>query len=81
MIIQKVKVKPGSGKNRLMILEDGSWEVSLRAKPIDGEANAELIKFLSEKLKLAKSKIVIEKGLNTRFKTLSIYADKIEIAV
>jgi uncharacterized protein (TIGR00251 family) len=67
-----VKVKPGSSKNQLTVLEDGSWVINLRAKPIDGEANIELVKFLSEKLNISKSKIVIEKGLNARYKTLSI---------
>jgi uncharacterized protein len=79
MIKQRVKVKPSSSKNQLIVLEDGSWEIKLLAKPIDGEANIELLHFLSKKLNIAKSKIVIEKGLTTRYKTLVIHEDVINI--
>ena len=72
MIKQRVKVKPGASKNQLTVLEDGSWEIKLTAKPVDGEANMALINFLSERLNIAKSHIVIEKGFRSRHKTLKI---------
>ena len=76
---KRVKVKPGSSKNELIVHDDGNWEIKLRAKPVDGEANIQLVNFLAEKLNIAKSKIVIEKGHTTRYKTLVIHEDVINI--
>lgn len=72
MLTKHIKVKPGSSKNELIIDENNNWLVKLRAKPIDGEANSALIEFLSKKLKISKSRITLEKGSTSRFKTLQI---------
>jgi len=43
MIIE-IHVKPGSNENK--ILEKGTvWKIAIKAKPEEGKANAELIKF------------------------------------
>jgi uncharacterized protein YggU (UPF0235/DUF167 family) len=75
MITKRVKVKPGASKNELIIDEGNNWIIKLRAKPIDGEANVALVEFLSEKLKISKSRITIQKGLTSTFKTLVIEGD------
>ncbi len=47
-------------------------KVRITAPPVDGEANAALRDFLSEALKVPKSKVVLEKGGISRFKTFEI---------
>jgi uncharacterized protein (TIGR00251 family) len=46
--------------------------VRIAAPPVDGKANAELRDFLAKSLGLAKSKVVLEKGSSSRFKTFEI---------
>lgn len=77
MLKIRVKVKPGSSRNELTIIQPDNWQIRLRAKPIDGEANQALIAFLSEELDISKSKIHIEKGLTSQYKTLLIDTDKL----
>lgn len=72
MIKVRITVKPGTSVNELKIMEPGNWQVKLRAKPVDGEANKALLEFLSKKLNIGKSKIRIEKGLTSRYKIVVI---------
>jgi uncharacterized protein len=72
MPVIRVKVKPNSSRNQLSKVSETEWEVKIKAKPIDGEANRALIEFLSEELNIAKSKINIVKGLQSGFKTIQI---------
>ncbi len=67
----EVKVVPGAKKDFLKE-EEGRWKIYLRAPALEGRANKALIKFLSERLKVAKSQIEIIKGLKSRRKTIKI---------
>lgn len=49
--------------------------VRVAAPPIEGKANAELGKFLAKVLKLPKSKVVLDKGNASRFKSFEIPDD------
>lgn len=75
MITQRIKVKPGSYKDEIIIDENNDWTVKIRAKPIDGEANVYLINYLSKQFNTNKSAIRIEKGTSNQYKTLSISMD------
>jgi len=46
--------------------------VRVAAPPTEGKANAELRAFLAKALGLGKSKVVMEKGSSSRFKTFEI---------
>jgi uncharacterized protein YggU (UPF0235/DUF167 family) len=72
LIYKTLKVKPNSHQNKLTILDDGTWLVSLTALPIKGEANKELLAFLASSLKIPKSKINILKGSQSRYKRVEI---------
>jgi uncharacterized protein (TIGR00251 family) len=78
MIIRRIRVKPGSFKDEIIIDENNEWIVKIRAKPINGEANEYLIKYLAMKLKVNKSSINIEKGTTNQFKTINVHMDTIE---
>lgn len=67
-----VQVKPGAARDSVEVLEDGSYVVRLRAKPIDGAANKALIELLSKTLGVPKSRISIDRGANARFKKVLI---------
>jgi hypothetical protein len=77
MIIQHIRVKPGSFKDEIIIDENNEWIVKIRAKPINGEANEYLIKYLAMELNVNKSSINIEKGTTNQFKTISVNMDTI----
>lgn len=71
-MIYEVTVKPNSKKGPLVVAEGDRLTVYLREKPIDGEANAALIKLLAQHFDVSKSQIVIKSGHKSRQKLISI---------
>ncbi|MCV3215695.1 DUF167 domain-containing protein [Plectonema radiosum NIES-515] len=69
---KKVKVKPNSKEQKIEEQPDGSLTVHLKSPPVDGKANEELIKLLSEKFDVPKSYIRIKAGLSSRQKLVEI---------
>ena len=68
----QVKVKPNARASRLEQLADGSWSAQLRAAPVDGAANEELIALIAAQFGVAKSKVAIRGGASTRRKWISV---------
>jgi uncharacterized protein (TIGR00251 family) len=64
----KVIVKPNSPKNKINYDDSRlCYRVELKAKPKEGEANLELIKFLSKHFK---KRVKIVSGFKSRIKTI-----------
>ncbi|MGP8216107.1 MAG: DUF167 domain-containing protein [Bacteroidia bacterium] len=72
MIRLLIKVKPGSGKDEISVDEQNGISVKIKAKPIDGEANDYLVKYLSEKFNISRGNIQIEKGATSRLKRIAL---------
>lgn len=47
-------------------------KIRLRAAPVDGKANAQLLSFLSEQFGVGKGEVAIIRGLASRQKTVAI---------
>ena len=58
----KIKVHPNSKKNRVLRKAEDSFEVFVRAKPVEGKANDALLDLLSEYLKIPRSKVRLVRG-------------------
>jgi len=65
-----VLIQPRASRNELVGIHDGRLKIRLKAPPVDGEANAELVAFLSKALALPKGAILLESGQTGRRKTL-----------
>lgn len=67
----KVYVKTGKQENKLIGFdsEKGAYILEINAKPIEGEANKKIVKFLS---KLLKKKVIIKSGLKSRIKYIEV---------
>lgn len=72
MTVLRVKVKPNARQQQIQTTEDGSLVVHLKSPPIDGKANAELVKLLAEKFNVPKSSIQIKSGLSAKLKLVEI---------
>ncbi len=68
----RVRVKPRASKSRILGLREGALEVAVAAPPVDGEANAELIRTLAAAFGRGKSAIEIISGEGSRSKLVSI---------
>ena len=70
----RVKVKPSARESSLERLEDGSWRARLKAPPVDGKANAELIALVAERFGVRKADVEIRSGASGRMKLVRIGA-------
>jgi len=75
-----VKVKPRAPRSRVVEVRDGSLVVAVAAPPVDGEANAELIRTLARWLGVPRSSVSIATGATARHKVVAV-ADVTEAQV
>ena len=71
-----VKVKPASAKDEISLDADGMLTIKIKERPIDGAANAYLLKFLAKEFKVSKNSITLEKGTTSRFKKIVVDIDQ-----
>ncbi|XP_066557560.1 UPF0235 protein C15orf40 homolog [Amia ocellicauda] len=67
-----VHAKPGSKQNAVTDVSTEAVGVAIAAPPSDGEANAELIRFLSKVLEVKKSEVSLDRGSKSREKIVKI---------
>jgi len=68
-----VKAKPGSRESKIEKVDENNYVVSVKAPPVDGKANAEIIKLLAEHFDISQSLIEIISGHMARIKVIEIY--------
>ncbi|RZL30191.1 MAG: DUF167 domain-containing protein [Rubrivivax sp.] len=68
----QLKAKPGSSRSSLVQEADGTWTAWLKAPPVDGKANAELIALVAEHFGCAKAAVSIHAGRGSRFKRVRV---------
>ncbi len=67
-----VRVIPRSSRSEIVGEHDGALKVKLSAPPVEGAANAELIKLFAKKLGVPKSAITIVGGETSKTKRLQV---------
>jgi uncharacterized protein YggU (UPF0235/DUF167 family) len=71
-IVIQVRVKPHSGSSTLERGEDGTWLAHVKAAPIDGKANEELVALVAHRFHCRKSAVSIKSGRSGRVKLVRI---------
>lgn len=79
-LILTIHVVPRASKSELIGEHDGALRVRIAAPPIDGAANAELIKLLATKFGVSKSRIEILNGQTSKTKRVKIAGLKSDAA-
>ncbi|MGE5174080.1 MAG: DUF167 domain-containing protein [Betaproteobacteria bacterium] len=67
-----IRIQPRASKNEVLRMEDGGLKIRLTAPPVDGAANEALVKFLSDRLGMAKSRVEIVSGHTSREKIIRV---------
>ncbi len=73
-MILSVKVKPNARTSSLIQDPDGSWRAQLKARPVDGKANAELVALIAKHFECSKASVVIKSGASGRTKLVTVGA-------
>ncbi len=68
----QVKVKPNARTSELALQEDGTWIAHIKALPVDGKANAELLALVARHFGVAKSRVSLKSGASGRLKLVRI---------
>jgi uncharacterized protein len=67
-----VRVIPRSSRSEIVGEYEGAVKVRLSSPPVDGAANAELIRLISKKLGVSKSSVSIVSGETSKTKQLRV---------
>lgn len=70
--ILELKVKPGAQVSRLTEQPDGTWLAEVKAPPVDGKANAELVALVAAHFGCRRAQVSIRVGAGGRRKLVRI---------
>ena len=68
----QVKVKPNARTSALEQSSDGTWIARVKAPPVDGRANAELIALIAKHFGVTKAQVSVKSGAAGRMKLVQI---------
>lgn len=68
----KILAKPGARQNQITDLSPDGVGVQISAPPVEGEANTELVKYLSKVLGVRKSDVSLDRGSKSRNKVIIV---------
>ncbi len=71
-LILSVRIVPRAAKSEIVGEHGGALKIRIAAPPIDGAANAELVKILSKTFGVSKSRIEILSGQTSKTKQIKI---------
>jgi len=71
-LVLRLYIQPKASRDSIVGLHGDEVKVAITAPPIDGKANAHLVKFLAKQFRVAKSQVTIEKGELGRHKQVKI---------
>ena len=78
--VLEILVQPRASRTRVMGEHDGRLKVQLAAPPVDGEANAALLAFLSEALQVKRGDLTLLAGEAGRRKRVRVAGVGAEVA-
>lgn len=73
-----VYVQPGAKSTAIVGIHDGSLKIRLHVPPVDGRANAALLKFLAKQFLVPVSQVKLIHGEKSRKKQLLILSSQID---
>ncbi|NIF34260.1 YggU family protein [Enterobacter sp. Cy-643] len=71
-LVLRLYIQPKASRDSLVGAHGDELKVAITAPPVDGQANAHLVKYLAKQFRVAKGQVVIEKGELGRHKQVKI---------
>ena len=76
-VVLTLHVQPGARRTEIAGVYGEALKIRLAAPPVDGKANAELVRFLARAFGVARSAVVLVRGETSRQKTVRIEAPRL----
>jgi uncharacterized protein (TIGR00251 family) len=80
-ILIKVHIVPNSSKTQIVGTHGDRLKLKIKAPPVDGKANEEIVSFLSKTLNIKKNQIELMTGQTSKSKNLLIKAFDIDLTL
>ena len=71
-LVLRLYIQPKASRDTIIGLHGDEVKVAITAPPVDGQANAHLVKYLAKQFRVAKGHVLIEKGELGRHKQVKI---------
>ncbi|MFT8212193.1 MAG: DUF167 family protein YggU [Symbiopectobacterium sp.] len=71
-LVIRLYIQPKASRDQVVGLHGDELKIAITAPPVDGQANAHLIKYLAKQFRVAKGAVTIEKGELGRHKQIRI---------
>jgi len=71
-LVLRLYIQPKASRDCIIGLHGDELKVAITAPPIDGKANAHLVKYLAKQFRVAKGQVMVEKGELGRHKQIKI---------
>lgn len=71
-LVIRLYIQPKASRDQIVGAHGDELKVAITAPPVDGQANAHLVKFLAKQFRVAKGQVIIEKGELGRHKQIKI---------
>lgn len=71
-LVLRLYIQPKASRDAIIGLHGDEVKVAITAPPVDGQANAHLVKYLAKQFRVAKSQVLLEKGELGRHKQVKI---------
>ena len=71
-LVLRLYIQPKASRDTIIGLHGDEVKVAIAAPPVDGQANAHLVKYLAKQFRVAKSQVLLEKGELGRHKQVKI---------
>ena len=68
----QVRLQPRASRDEIVGVANGALRIRLHAPPVDGAANEALVRFLANRLDVARSAVRILAGATSRTKTVEV---------
>lgn len=72
VLLLQLLIQPKASRDQIVGLHAEEIKVAITAPPVDGQANAHLIKYLAKQFKVAKGQVRVIRGELGRHKAVSI---------
>lgn len=72
VVVLQVKVTPRARASELSQAADGTWIARLKAPPVDGKANDELVGLVAERFRCPRAAVTIKAGASGRRKIVRV---------
>ncbi len=75
-LLLSLRVQPGARRDEFLAPHGDHFKLRITAPPVEGKANAHLIRFLAKSFGVNRSHVSIERGENSRLKLVRVDSPK-----